>query len=118
MKREYGGFVYMMSNASRRSIYTGTARDLEQRVFEHKNHQFSGFTDKYNCTRLVYFETYSDFRSVIDREKQIKRWRREKKVALIEGENPGWKDLSAEWGRPQGPSTRAINPALARDDED
>ena len=55
MKREYGGFVYMMTNASRRSIYTGTARDLEQRVFEHKTHHFSGFTDKYNCTRLVYF---------------------------------------------------------------
>ena len=118
MKREYGGFVYMMTNASRRSIYTGTARDLEQRVFEHKTHHFSGFTDKYNCTRLVYFEIYSDFRSVIDREKQIKRWRREKKAALIEADNPGWKDLSADWGKPQGPSTRAIRPALARDDEE
>jgi putative endonuclease len=107
MRREYGGFVYMMTNASRRSIYTGTARDLERRVFEHKNHQFAGFTDKYNCTRLVYFETFSDFRSVIDREKQIKRWRREKKVALIEGVNPTWKDLAVEWGKPQGPSTRS-----------
>ena len=63
-------------------------------MFEHKNGVVKGFTKKYNCNILVYFETGDNFEAVLSREKQIKKWRREKKVTLIEKENPGWKDLS------------------------
>ncbi len=71
--------------------------DLERRVYEHKNKLFPGFTSKYNITRLAHFEQTSDVESAIAREKQIKGWRRDKKVALIEASNPQWKDLSLEW---------------------
>ena len=68
--------------------------NLERRVFEHKNHLVAGFTRRYKVTKLVYFEETSDVRVAISREKQIKGWKREKKVALIESMNPDWKDLS------------------------
>ena len=83
-----------MTNASR-TLYTGVTNNLERRVHEHKQKLVPGFTNKYNITRLVYFEATSDVQSAIVREKQIKAWRRSKKVALIESANPGWKDLSS-----------------------
>ncbi len=89
-------FVYIMSNSSR-TLYAGVTSNLERRVFEHKHKLTPGFTSRYNLTRLVYVETYPDPRSAIAREKQIKGWRREKKIALIESTNPDWLDLSAEW---------------------
>jgi len=70
--------------------------DIKKRVYQHKNHFIPGFTDRYNINRLVYVETVSDPLSAIAREKQIKKWRREKKVFLIESMNPGWKDLSED----------------------
>jgi putative endonuclease len=89
-------YVYIMTNKSK-TLYTGVTNDLQRRVFEHKHHLVEGFTEKYNITKLVYFEETSDVREAICREKQIKGWLRKKKIALIESINPEWKDLSEDW---------------------
>ena len=89
-------FVYMMTNPSR-TLYVGVTNNLERRVYEHKQRLVPGFTSRYNITRLVYAEGYADPRSAIGREKQIKGWRRSKKIARIEGTNPEWRDLSDGW---------------------
>ncbi|MBI5035084.1 MAG: GIY-YIG nuclease family protein [Chloroflexi bacterium] len=90
-------YVYILTNKSR-TFYTGVTNNLERRVSEHKQKLIEGFTKRYNITLLVYYEVFSDIREAIAREKQVKDWRREKKIALIESMNPEWKDLSAEWG--------------------
>ncbi len=92
-------YTYIMTNKSR-TLYTGVTNSLERRVSEHKQKLVPGFTSKYNITRLVYYEEFSDVRDAIAREKQIKGWLREKKIALIESVNPEWKDLSEEWNKP------------------
>ena len=89
-------FVYILASKSRRT-YIGVTNDLYRRVWQHRTRHSSGFTAEYNITSLVYFETTSDVRSAIAREKELKGWRREKKVALIERENLGWRDLAAGW---------------------
>ena len=71
--------------------------NLRHRVFQHKTHQFEGFTDDYNATRLVYGEKLCSVGKAIAREKQLKRWRREKKMWLVETMNPKWRDLAADW---------------------
>jgi putative endonuclease len=86
-----------------RTLYTGVTNDLLLRLFEHKQGLTKGFTKKYNIHRLVYFEETDDPTSAITREKQIKSWDRAKRVALIEGRNPEWKDLSEGWGSCRGP---------------
>jgi len=98
MPREYHFYVYLMQSASRRALYIGMTNNLRRRVFEHKNHRADGFTDEYNAVRLVYWESYDDVYKAIAREKQLKNWRREKKLWLIARFNPGWKDLAADWG--------------------
>ena len=95
MSRSY--YVYMMTNRSG-TLYTGMTNNLEARMYEHKNKLVRGFTQRYNIGRLVYFEVYSDVRQAIAREKQVKSWRRSKKIALIESTNPTWEDLAADWG--------------------
>ena len=89
-------YVYLLASKSRR-LYVGVTNDLERRLFEHKSKVVEGFTKKYNIDRLVYFEQTTDVLSAIAREKQIKSWRRSKKIALIETMNPTWEDLSTEW---------------------
>ena len=89
-------YVYILTNRSR-TLYTGVTRDLERRLYEHRHRLIPGFTTRYNLTRLVHYETTSDVRSAISREKEIKSWRREKKIALIQTSNPTWKDLSLSW---------------------
>jgi len=89
-------YVYIMTNSSR-TLYTGITDNLVRRVYEHKNKLIKGFTQKYNITRLVYYEITSDVQAAIQREKQIKGWLRKKKIALIEAANPKWEDLSKEW---------------------
>jgi len=79
--------------------------NLHKRVCQHKNHIYQGFSDAYNCTRLVYWESFDDVVRAINREKQLKRWRRAKKMWLIEKKNPPWQDLAADWYPAQGPST-------------
>ena len=75
-------YVYIMASRSR-TLYTGVTTNLERRVAEHKRHLLPGFTSRYRAERLVYFETWGHIRDAIQREKQIKGWRRSKKVALI-----------------------------------
>ncbi|MCK4376468.1 MAG: GIY-YIG nuclease family protein [Candidatus Brocadiae bacterium] len=89
-------YVYIMSSRSG-TLYTGVTSDLRRRVHEHKTKALPGFTAKYNITRLVYFESTDDAQDALAREKQIKAWRRSKKLALIKSTNPKWKDLSGGW---------------------
>ena len=89
-------WVYIVASRSK-VIYTGITNDLKRRILEHKNGKDKGFTSKYNASRLVYFEQTSDVQAAITREKQIKGFRRAKKVTLIEAKNPDWCDLSEEW---------------------
>ena len=89
-------YVYIIASRSG-TLYVGVTSDIKRRVYEHKQHLIPGFTDKYNIDRLLYVEAIGDPASAINREKQIKKWRREKKVALIDSLNPGWDDLSEEW---------------------
>jgi len=79
------------------TLYVGMTNNLQQRVYEHKHGLIQGFTKKYHVSRLVYFEETGDVQSAIAREKEIKKWRRSKKIALIESLSPKWQDLSEEW---------------------
>jgi putative endonuclease len=95
--RDYHFSVYIMQSASRRALYIGMTSNLMKRVWQHKNHISEGFTDDYNATRLAYWEGFEDVLNAIDREKQLKGWRREKKLQLIARMNPLWHDLAANW---------------------
>ena len=93
--KEY--YVYLMAS-HRRTLYVGVTNDLERRVRQHKTKSNpESFTARYNVNRLVYYEAYGDIHEAIAREKQIKGWRRSKKVALIESTNTQWRDLSLDW---------------------
>ena len=94
MSKQY--YVYVMTNRSG-TLYIGVTNDLVRRVHEHKTKCVGGFTTKYNVTQLVYYETGADIREAIAREKQLKGWRRSKKLALINSSNPKWNDLSDAW---------------------
>ena len=89
-------YVYILANRSK-TIYIGVTNDLHRRLFVHKSKLIAGFTKKYDINQLVYVETTSDIKSALSREKELKAWRREKKIALIESTNPGWRDLSLDW---------------------
>jgi putative endonuclease len=91
--RDY--YVYILANRSRR-LYVGVTNNLLVRLAQHRTGE-SAFTARYRITRLVYFEVTQQVRVAIAREKQIKSWRRAKKLALVEGLNPGWDDLAADW---------------------
>lgn len=93
--KEY--YVYILSNWTGDVLYTGVTNNLERRVWEHKNHRMPGFSDKYNIEKLVYFEQCPDVKDAIAREKQLKNWRRDKKLVLINKMNPEWNDLSDGW---------------------
>ena len=100
MTREWGKryrcavryFVYLLASRNHGTLYCGITNNLLRRVWEHKTNQVSGFTEKYNVKRLVWWEGHSDVDLAIRREKRIKRWRRAWKIALIERENPDWLD--------------------------
>lgn len=85
-------YVYIMASESG-TLYIGFTTDLVKRVWEHKNDFVKSFTSKYQCHKLVYYEGGEDHDSVLAREKEIKKWRREKKEKLIKTINPGWEDL-------------------------
>jgi putative endonuclease len=86
-------YVYIMTNKPRGVLYTGVTNDLVGRTWQHKNEVTDGFTRRYHLHRLVYFEHTEDVRAAIRREKRLKRWNREWKIALIEKVNPEWNDL-------------------------
>jgi putative endonuclease len=86
-------YVYVLTNWNNRVMYVGVTNDLERRLLEHKNKLVKGFTEKYNVNKLVYFEETSDVNAALAREKEIKKWRREKKDALVTNSNPRWTEL-------------------------
>ncbi len=88
--------VYIMASKRNGTLYTGVTGDLPARVWQHKNGEEKGFVREYGVTMLAYFELCDDIHAAILREKQIKKWRRAWKLELIEGLNPGWRDLSAD----------------------
>jgi putative endonuclease len=86
-------YVYILASRPAGAIYVGITSDLVKRVFEHRSKAVPSFTSRYNITQLVWFEVYDDPLNAIAREKQLKKWRRAWKVALIERDNPEWRDL-------------------------
>jgi len=90
-------YVYILSSPSR-TLYVGVTGDLYRRIGEHKQKLVKGFTAKYNVSELVYYEATDDAVAAIAREKQLKRWLRARKIALVKSVNPNWEDLAADWG--------------------
>jgi len=97
----------LMQSVSRRALYIGITNNLRKRVWEHKNHTRGGFYRRLQLPAPVYWESYDEVVRAINREKQLRRWRREKKLWPIERKNPRWQDLAADWylAETQGPST-------------
>jgi putative endonuclease len=92
-----GGYIYILGSPTG-TLYIGVTSNLYMRVMQHKEGTLQGFTADYGCKRLLYFEGYEDIRTAIAREKQLKGWRREKKLNLIGTINPEFKDLAQTWG--------------------
>jgi putative endonuclease len=129
-QKEHVYYTYIVASRTH-VLYIGVTSDIEVRLRQHKNGVFEGFSKKYHCDRLVWFERYGFIQTAISREKQLKRWSRVKKIWLIERENPAWVDLSEDWGKPiklyemsvemeastAGPSTPLLRNS-ARDDKD
>jgi len=90
-------YVYLLTNWNNKVMYVGITNDLERRIYEHKEKVVKGFTEKYNVTKLVYFEQTPDIVAALNREKEIKKWRREKKDRLVKNINPQWRDLSKDF---------------------
>lgn len=90
-------WVYIVASGSG-TLYIGMTNNVERRIWEHKNRMFRGFSQQYHCDRLLYYEGFDDVRAAISREKQLKGWRRSKKIGLIEAQNPRWEDLAEKWG--------------------
>ena len=90
-------YVYFLTNWDDSVLYIGVTNNLPRRLYEHRNGLVDGFTKKYNVHKLVYYEYTNDAYSAISREKQLKKWTRAKKNALVVKENPQWRDLSLEW---------------------
>jgi len=86
-------FVYMLASKRNGTLYIGVTNNLLERVRQHKNDLVEGFTKKYAVHNLVYYEAYEDIYSAIAREKQMKKWKRDWKIKLIEKSNPNWEDL-------------------------
>ena len=94
LERSY--YTYIMASRSH-TLYVGVTGNLLKRVFQHKWKEHEGFTAKYNCDRLVWFEEHQEVTRAIAREKVLKGWRRSRKIELIEAANPAWIDLSRDW---------------------
>ncbi|TYT26807.1 GIY-YIG nuclease family protein [Luteimonas viscosa] len=97
MPRECRYFVYILTNRTRKVMYIGMTNDLVRRLHEHRTHAVPGFTARYRVDTLVYFEETPDVLAALEREKQIKKWRREKKDALVASMNPDWRDLGLDF---------------------
>ena len=93
------GYVYIMTNKNRTTLYIGVTNNLCRRIYEHKNHLIkNAFTAKYNLEYCIYFEEFQYFDIAIQREKELKKWNRQKKEALINKKNPEWKEIATEKG--------------------
>ena len=91
MDKQY--WVYILASKRNGTLYCGVSSDLIKRVWQHKNDVIDGFTKKHQVKRLVYFEAHQEVQSALDREKRIKKWKRDWKLRLIEEKNPEWRDL-------------------------
>ena len=98
VERSY--YVYLLASRPRGTLYIGVTSDPVRRVWEHRNHAVPGFTDRHDVTRLVWFETHATAVSAIHREKRLKHWLRDWKIALVEATNPDWHDLYGGIARP------------------
>ena len=94
MKKSY---VYFLTNKNNSVIYIGVTTNLKKRIYEHKTKAIKGFTSKYNCEKLVYFEEYDSIKEAIIREKQLKAGNRKRKEQLINTSNPNWNDFAVDW---------------------
>nr|WP_319572572.1 GIY-YIG nuclease family protein [uncultured Draconibacterium sp.] len=94
--RDHNYFVYIVTNKNKTVLYIGITNDLQRRVYEHENGLIPGFTKKYNCHFLIYYEHFQNIDDAIVREKEIKKWRREKKENLISETNPNWNFLNTQ----------------------
>ena len=90
-------YVYLLTNWNNQVMYVGVTNNLERRMYEHKEKIVKGFTEKYNVNKLVYYEETSDIVEALNREKEIKKWRRDKKNRLVKNTNPLWHDLSEDF---------------------
>ena len=90
-------YVYILTNWNNKVMYVGITNNLERRIYEHKEKVVKGFTEKYNVNKLVFYEQTSDIAEALNREKEIKKWRREKKNRLVVNTNPLWRDLSEDY---------------------
>ena len=97
MKTVHQYYVYILASKIRGTLYIGITNDLQRRVYEHKTGIVKGFTKKYDVCQLMYFEVFKDVYEAIQREKNMKKWKRDWKVQLIEKENKQWLDLSIDW---------------------
>jgi putative endonuclease len=99
--------VYIVASRSG-TLYIGVTGNLYVRVLQHKSGEIEGFSSQYKCNRLVYWESFDDVQKAINREKQLKGWRRAKKIVLIESLNPRWEDLGEKWGAEMAFAGQAI----------
>jgi putative endonuclease len=97
MKNVHQYYVYILANKPNGTLYIGMTNDLQRRIFEHKSGEIEGFTQKYEVKKLMYFEVFKEVNEAISREKNIKKWKRNWKIRLIEKENESWIDLSKDW---------------------
>ncbi|MFQ5965210.1 MAG: GIY-YIG nuclease family protein [Candidatus Scalinduaceae bacterium] len=97
MTTEKRYYIYLITNWNNKVMYVGVTNNLVRRIYEHKSKLVKGFTNRYNINKLVYYEETHDVIAALAREKEIKKWRREKKNQLVNQMNPNWKDLSLEW---------------------
>jgi len=95
--KEHAYYTYIVCSRSG-TLYIGMTNSIYRRAMEHKRGEIEGFASKYHCDRLVYYEKFDDVHKAIGREKQLKGWRRARKIALIESVNPRWEDLAETWG--------------------
>jgi putative endonuclease len=115
MRRPREFFVYMMTNGPKSAVlYTGVTGDLCRRVWQRKNRLRPSFAGRYNLTRLVHYERFSYPDAAISREKEIKGWRRSKKIKLVESMNPSWEDLAKDWGDLYKPGPEASQREIPR----
>jgi putative endonuclease len=96
VKKRRSYYTYIMGSLSG-TLYVGVTGNLHTRIFEHKSHKREGFTSRYEVVRLLYWESYDDVHKAIGREKQLKGWRRDRKIALVQSTNPHWIDLAKDW---------------------
>jgi putative endonuclease len=94
---DHNYWVYILTDKGHKTLYIGVTNDLANRLHQHRHPETASFSQQYHCILLIHCEHFSDVRDAIAREKQLKGWRRSKKIALIEKENPRWEDLSADW---------------------